>query len=125
MQKSISRKLIGNNMLISVLVLVILETSFIIAVSQYYLGGIENTLLNNATQSATFYSRSAPAGSAADKANFIFENIDERENALVELLDLQGNVVIDNTGRQCHRDGRRYDYYKRCWGNIKILARAQ
>ena len=119
MQKSISRKLIGNNMLISVLVLVILETSFIIAVSQYYLGGIENTLLNNATQSATFYSRSAPAGSAADKANFIFENIDERENALVELLDLQGNVVIDNTGANVTETVDSYDYYQALHGHIK------
>lgn len=119
MQKSISRKLIGNNMLISVLVLVILETSFIIAVSQYYLGGIENTLLNNATQSATFYSRSAPAGSAADKANYIFENIDERENALVELLDLQGNVVIDNTGANVTETVDSYDYYQALHGHIK------
>lgn len=119
MQKSISRKLIGNNMLISVLVLVILETSFIIAVSQYYLGGIENTLLNNATQSANFYSRSAPAGSAADKANFIFENIDERENALVELLDLQGNVVIDNTGANVTETIDSYDYYQALHGHIK------
>lgn len=119
MQKSISRKLIGNNMLISVLVLVILETSFIIAVSQYYLGGIENTLLNNATQSANFYSRSAPAGSAADKANFIFENIDERENALVELLDLQGNVVIDNTGANVTETVDSYDYYQALHGHIK------
>ena len=119
MQKSISRKLIGNNMLISVLVLVILETSFIIAVSQYYLGGIENTLLNNATQSATFYSRSAPAGSAADKANYIFENIDEGENALVELLDLQGNVVIDNTGANVTETVDSYDYYQALHGHIK------
>ena len=106
-------------MLISVLVLVILETSFIIAVSQYYLGGIENTLLNNATQSATFYSRSAPAGSAADKANYIFENIDERENALVELLDLQGNVVIDNTGANVTETVDSYDYYQALHGHIK------
>lgn len=106
-------------MLISVLVLVILETSFIIAVSQYYLGGIENTLLNNATQSANFYSRSAPAGSAADKANFIFENIDERENALVELLDLQGNVVIDNTGANVTETVDSYDYYQALHGHIK------
>lgn len=119
MQKSISKKLIGNNMLISIFVLVILETFFMAAVSQYYLGGIENTLLNNATTAANFYSRSAPSGSAADKANYIFENLDERENALIELVDTNGAVVIDNTGANVMESVDSYDYFQALNGHTK------
>lgn len=119
MQKSISKKLIGNNMLISAFVLVILETLFIIAVSQYYLGGIEQTLTTNVTTAANFYSRSAPSGSALDKANYIFENLDEREHALVELIDTQGKVVIDNTGANVVETVESYDYYQALQGHIK------
>ena len=112
MRKSISRKLIGNNMFISVFVLVILETLFIVAISQYYLGGIERVLLNNATTAAAFYSRNAPSGSIADKSNYIFENINEKESALIEVIDLEGNVVIDNTGASGTQKVKSYDYFQ-------------
>ena len=40
-------------MFISVFVLVILESLFIIVVSQYYLGGIERSLLSDASTAAS------------------------------------------------------------------------
>lgn len=119
MRKSISRKLIGNNMFISVFVLVILQTLFIIAISQYYLGGIERILLNNATTAAAFYSRNAPSGSITDKINYIFENINEQENALVEVIDLEGNIVIDNTGASGTQKVKSYDYFQALTGETE------
>ena len=119
MRKSISRKLIGNNMFISVFVLVILQTLFIVAISQYYLGGIERILLNNATTAAAFYSRNAPSGSIADKVNYIFENINEQENALVEVIDLDGNIVIDNTGASGTQKVKSYDYFQALSGETE------
>ena len=120
MRKSISRKLIGNNMFISVFVLVILETLFIVAISQYYLGGIERVLLNNATTAAAFYSRNAPSGSIADKTNYIFENINEKESALVEVIDLDGNIVIDNTGASGSQKVKSYDYFQALAGETEV-----
>ena len=119
MRKSISRKLIGNNMFISVFVLIILQTLFIIAISQYYLGGIERILLNNATTAAAFYSRNAPSGGIADKINYIFENINEQENALVEVIDLEGNIVIDNTGASGTQKVKSYDYFQALTGETE------
>ena len=107
-------------MFISVFVLVILETLFIVAISQYYLGGIERVLLNNATTAAAFYSRNAPSGSIADKTNYIFENINEKESALVEVIDLDGNIVIDNTGASGSQKVKSYDYFQALAGETEV-----
>ena len=106
-------------MFISVFVLIILQTLFIIAISQYYLGGIERILLNNATTAAAFYSRNAPSGGIADKINYIFENINEQENALVEVIDLEGNIVIDNTGASGTQKVKSYDYFQALTGETE------
>ena len=119
MRKSIGRKVIGNDMFISVFVLIVLQTLFIIAISQYYLGGIERILLNNATTAAAFYSRNAPSGGIADKINYIFENINEQENALVEVIDLEGNIVIDNTGASGTQKVKSYDYFQALTGETE------
>lgn len=96
--QSIRKRLISNYVSISLLILVVLETLFILVIAQYYLGGVEQTLRNHVETSANFYNSYAEKGDLNAKANFIFENMDMEENALIELVDLSGNVVIDNTG---------------------------
>ena len=68
------------------------------AISEYYIGGVERILVNQAETSATFFNRYADAGDIYKKSNYIFENLDIDEAALIEVVDMQGRVVIDSTG---------------------------
>ena len=66
--------------------------------SQYYLGGVERILNNDAEAAANFFNHYADQGDIYTKSNYIFENMDVEENALIEVLDTNGRVVIDSTG---------------------------
>lgn len=100
---SISKRLISNYLTISLFTLLILESLFIVAVTQYYMGGIERNLFSRADTLAAVYSSHDPKVEGRkvtiqDKANFIFERMSNEERALVQVLDMNGNVIIDNTG---------------------------
>ena len=120
--QSISKRLISNYLLIGLFMLVILESLFIFAIAQYYLGGIERNLVNHADMSAAFYSQYEPKNvqgdkvTIQDKSKFIFENMSDGEQALIEVVDLAGNVVIDNTGSASLEKVTTPDYAKALTG---------
>lgn len=115
---SISKRLISNYLLIGLFMLVILESLFIFAIVQYYMGGIERNLSNHADVAAAFYSQYEPTDiqgdkvTIQDKSKFIFENLNDGEKALVEVVDLSGNIVIDNTGSASLEKVTTADYAK-------------
>ena len=96
--RSIRKRLIGNYITIALVTVMILEGLFAVAISEYYIGGVERILVNQAETSATFFNRYADAGDIYKKSNYIFENLDIDEAALIEVVDMQGRVVIDSTG---------------------------
>lgn len=96
--RSIRKRLVGNYITIALVTVLILEGLFAVVISEYYMGGIERTLLNQASTSATFFNRYSDAGDIYKKSSYIFENLDIEENALIEVLDLNGCIVIDSTG---------------------------
>lgn len=96
--QSIRKRLVSNYVAIALFTVLLLECIFTIVISQYYLGGVERTLVNHTETAANFFNRYADAGDIYTKSNYIFENMDVEENALVEVLDLSGKVVIDSTG---------------------------
>lgn len=85
-------------MLISLITLIIMESLFIFAIYQYYVSGVEQTLTNNAEAAASMFNRYAPSGDIEDKQDFIFENMDSQEKALVEVYDTNGQFLINNIG---------------------------
>ena len=96
--RSIRKRLIGNYITIALVTVLILEGLFAVAISEYYIGGVERILVNQVETSATFFNRYADAGDIYKKSNYIFENLDIDEAALIEVVDMQGRVVIDSTG---------------------------
>ena len=96
--RSIRKRLIGNYITIALVTVLILEGLFAVAIYEYYIGGVERILVNQAETSATFFNRYADAGDIYKKSNYIFENLDIDEAALIEVVDMQGRVVIDSTG---------------------------
>lgn len=96
--QSIRKRLVSNYVAIALFTVLLLESLFIVILSQYYLGGVERILLNHAETAVNFFNRYADPGDITAKSNYIFENVDMEEKALVQVLDLDGRVVIDNTG---------------------------
>jgi len=96
--RSIRRRLIGNYVTVALVTVLILEGLFAVAISEYYMGGIERILVNQAETSASFFNRYADAGDIYKKSNYIFENFDIDESALIEVIAPNGQVVIDSTG---------------------------
>lgn len=98
MASGLGTKLSLSYVLISLITLIIMEGLFFFAIYQYYISGVEQTLTNNAEAAASMYNRYAPSGDIEDKQDFIFENMDSQEKALVEVYDTNGNFLINNIG---------------------------
>ena len=96
--QSIRKQLVSNYVLVALIAVLLLESMFMVVISQYYLGGVERILMTDVETAANFYNRSASKGDIYTKSNYIFENLDMEENALVEVLDLNGRVIIDSSG---------------------------
>ena len=96
--QSIRKQLIRNHVFVALIAVLLLESMFMVVITQYYLGGVERLLMTGVETSANFYNRSAPQGDIYTKSNYVFENLDMQESALVEVLELKGRVFIDSTG---------------------------
>lgn len=75
-----------------------MESLFFVAIYQYYISGMDQTLLNHAEASAAMYNKYAPSGSMVQKKGFIFDNMNTGEDALVEVYDDKGHFIINNNG---------------------------
>lgn len=95
---SIGRKLTLSYVLISLITVLIMESLFFMAVYQYYVSGMSQTLVNHAEASAAMIDRYAPTGSIEDKTKFIYENMKINEAALVEVYGIENNFFINNLG---------------------------
>lgn len=99
--KSIKKRLVWHYCLIVFLTVLVLEGLFITAVRQYYYGTAEQLLIEKATVSAAFYNKYLPNSQSynlKDKANYILENIEKEELARVEVIDTQGNYIVNSHG---------------------------
>lgn len=117
--QSIRKQLVGNYVFVALITVLLLESMFMLVISQYYLGGVERTLITDVETSANFYNRSASQGDIYAKSNYIFENLDMEERALVEVLDLNGRVVIDSTGSSSDTLVTTGDFHQALHGNIE------
>lgn len=111
-------KLSLSYVLISLITLIIMEGLFFFAIYQYYVSGVEQTLTNNAEASASMYNRYAPSGDIEDKQDFIFENMNSQEKALVEVYDTNGRFLINNIGNTENGTQLTEDYNEAINGDI-------
>lgn len=82
--------------LVSLVTVAIMVTLFYATIHQYYLNGMEQALTNNAEASAVLYNRYAPPGDLSDKVEYIQENFDINEHALVEVYQPDGKLILNN-----------------------------
>ena len=118
--QSIRKKLTGNYMAVALFTVLLLESVFMVVLSQYYLGGVERILNNDAEAAANFFNHYADQGDIYTKSNYIFENMDVEENALIEVLDTNGRVVIDSTGASSGEIVTTYDFSQALSGRVNF-----
>ena len=116
--QSIRKQLVSNYVLVALIAVLLLESMFMVVISQYYLGGVERILMTDVETTANFYNRAASKGDIYVKSNYIFENLDMDENALVEVLDLDGRIIIDSTGSASGEVVNTADFTQALGGNI-------
>lgn len=117
---SIGRKLIVSYVTISLVCVIIMESLFFIALQQYYVSGMEQTLINHAEASAVMYNKYAPAGNIMAKSTFIKENMNVEEKALIEVYDDASAFVTSNSGGNISRTEITPDYQEALQGKTSM-----
>lgn len=118
--RSIGHKLTLSYVLIALITVLVMESLFFLAIYQYYVNGISQTLVNHAEASATMYDKYAPVGDVADKISFIYDNMKVDETALVEVYDARSQFLINNVGNQSKHTELTKDYTEALDGETAI-----
>ncbi|KAI7260362.1 hypothetical protein KC345_g10100 [Hortaea werneckii] len=84
--------------LVLLLIVLLLEGVFIAAVHYYYLGSAMETLNSRAATSATFFNKYLEGNTLSERARYILENLSPEESSKVEVLNPEGNVIINSFG---------------------------
>ncbi|WP_341872582.1 sensor histidine kinase [Paenibacillus camerounensis] len=98
MLRGIRARLITYITIVLLLIVLLLEGVFIVAVHYFYLGSAMETLSSRATTSATFFNKYLEGYSINERARYILENLSTEESSKVEVLNTEGNVIINSFG---------------------------
>ncbi len=96
--KGIRARLIVQVSIILLLIVLLLEGLFLLAVRSYYIGSATEALTTRATTSATFINKYLEGQRLKDRARYILENLSQEEYAKIEILDTNGKVIINSYG---------------------------
>lgn len=98
MKKSIRARLVGNFMIVIIITVLILEFFLISAIRKYYYKNVEDIVTDQIEYSGELYSRYFSSSSLED---IITDDVDvffQQTNAEVQILDLEGNILMDSIG---------------------------
>lgn len=96
--KGIRSRLIVYITLMLLLIVLLLEGVFVVAVHSYYLGSAMETLNSRARTSVTFFNKYLESYSLNERARYILENLSSEESSKVEVLSPDGKVIINSFG---------------------------
>ncbi|WP_068792611.1 HAMP domain-containing sensor histidine kinase [Brevibacillus laterosporus] len=94
----IKKRLVMNFTFVVLMVILVLGSSFVIGVRSFYYGGAEQALLSRINVSTNFYNKYIQYYNLQSKAKYIFEHTSQDDLAHVEVIDLDGNVILDFNG---------------------------
>lgn len=99
--KGIRGRLIVHFGLILLLIVLLLEGLFYLAVHTYYLGTAQEALVTRATTFTTFINKYTANYRLKEKTRYILESIsNDDEYAKIEVLDLSGKIILNSYGFQ-------------------------
>lgn len=94
----IKRRLVGSYLIIILLTVFLFEMLMFIAIRQYYVGNIRESLQSAAEVSASFHNQYLTNGDLQERADYLIRTFSETTNAQVQILDAAGKVIADSTG---------------------------
>lgn len=102
--KGIKNKLLISYCILIVITVLTLESIFLIYTSSYYYGSIKNYLKARGDSVNEIYNTYMPNKSFNQKARDLFKSeISHEENIRVQIIDLDGNILIDNYGLKVNK----------------------
>lgn len=96
--KGIKKRVVFHFGIIILMIVLVLESVFLLTIRQYYFGSAREALVNRATTSTAFYNKYLDSYSLKSMAKYILENIDDEEYAKIEIIDWEGRVILDSYG---------------------------
>lgn len=96
--RGLSRQIVMSYGLIILLTVLLLEGIFNFAVREYYYNAAANTLKNSVSVASSFYNRYAGGYELEGRAKYIFENRPEDAYATVEVIDVNGVCILNDSG---------------------------
>lgn len=100
LMKGIRSRLVFYFGMILLLIVLLLEGLFYWAVHTYYFGTATEALETRSTTFTNFINKYATGYRLKDKARYILENVSSQEYAKIEVLDLNGKVILNSYGFQ-------------------------
>ena len=99
-KNSIRNRIVLSFGAIVALTIVMIEIAFIVFISNYYYGGVEQILKDRVIVTSEFINSYAGYSNAQGKARFLFENFlgESDKKFLIQVLDKNGYVIMDSYG---------------------------
>ncbi|MDQ2087534.1 HAMP domain-containing sensor histidine kinase [Herbivorax sp. ANBcel31] len=98
MRNSIGRRISLSIFIVIFITLLIFEAVFIIGVRQFYYGGASGILSDKAVSSASFYNMYLRYDDIYSKGTTILNNYEEEGRAELQIVDIDGNIIMSSTG---------------------------
>lgn len=96
--RSLKRRLILHYVAVISLTVLVLEVLCLFTIKHYYFNTIAQVLDNRVALTADFYSKYIAKNTSIEGAQLLLGSIDADEIALVEILDPEGQVILDSNG---------------------------
>jgi signal transduction histidine kinase len=94
----IKTRLVGSYLVVIFITVFLFELFMLVAIRQYYISNIKESLRNTAEVSAKFYSQYLPASNIKQQKRGLMENFVATTDAQVQVMNIAGNVIADSTG---------------------------
>ncbi|WP_409340878.1 ATP-binding protein [Paenibacillus sp. MBLB4367] len=96
--KSVRSRVVWSFVAVIVFIITVLGGLFIATVKQYYYGSAVEAMRERASVTTAFYNQYVTAIFIQEKARYIFENVSPDELAKIEIIDMNGKLVLDSNG---------------------------
>ncbi|TYQ17791.1 UNVERIFIED_CONTAM: signal transduction histidine kinase [Acetivibrio alkalicellulosi] len=98
MRSSIGRRISLSIFIVIFLTVLIFEIVFVMGVNEFYYGGALGILSDKALSSANFYNMYLRYEGLYNKASTIMGNYEEYDKAELQIVDIDGNIIMSSTG---------------------------
>ncbi len=98
MKKSIGRRIFISNFILVFFTITLFEIIFFVGVNRFYYGGALRILTDRTLSNTNFYNMYLKYENLENKAHTILMNYKYKDEAELQIIDIDGNIIISSTG---------------------------